>query len=151
MKLNNMQCVIISPKDKEKYDSVDGVTLPAAGGEMEVRPGHAEMFVRLREGAVVVEGAKERSVPVTNGVCFIRDDNVLLSEEFDDESMVLVKKMTASDIRMMGGRLFPKIWKMQEHDKKDQYTLLRYHKLEFLDDLPDRLFTVQELKTLRRR
>jgi outer membrane lipoprotein-sorting protein len=101
----------------------------------------------------VVQSMPKPGAPVVWGkqVLKIRDDHILLSEEFDDESMMLVKKMTATDIQMMGGRLFPKIWKMQEHDKKDQYTLLRYHKLEFLDNLPDRLFTVQELKTLRRR
>ena len=101
----------------------------------------------------VVQSVPKPGAPVVWGkqVLKIRDDHILLSEEFDDESMVPVKKMTATDIRMMGGRLFPKIWKMQAHDKKDQYTLLRYHKLEFLDNLSDRLFTVQELKTLRRR
>lgn len=81
----------------------------------------------------------------------IRDDHILLSETFFDESLVPVKTMTASDIRMMGGRLFPATWKMQENGKDDQYTLLRYHNLAFLENLPERLFTVQELKTLRRR
>ena len=93
-------------------------------------------------GAPVVWGKQELK---------IRDDDVMLSQTFFDESMAPVKKMTASDIRMMGGRIFPATWKMQEVGKDDQYTLLRYHKLAFLDDLPDRLFTVQELKTPRRR
>jgi outer membrane lipoprotein-sorting protein len=93
-------------------------------------------------GAPVVWGMQELK---------IRDDDVLLSQTFFDESLAPVKQMTASDIRMMGGRMFPAAWKMQEVGKDDQYTLLLYHKLAFSDDLPDRLFTVQELKTLRRR
>jgi outer membrane lipoprotein-sorting protein len=95
-----------------------------------------------KPGAPVVWGKQELK---------IRDDDVMLSQIFFDESMAPVKKMTASDIRMMGGRIFPATWKMQEVGKKGQYTLLRYHQLAFLDDLPDRLFTVQELKTPRRR
>jgi outer membrane lipoprotein-sorting protein len=101
----------------------------------------------------VIKSMPKPGAPVVWGmqVLKIRDDHILLSQEFYDESMALVKKMTADDIQMMGGRLFPRIWKMQEYGKDNEYTLLRYHKLEFLDNLPDRLFTVQELKTLRRR
>jgi outer membrane lipoprotein-sorting protein len=101
----------------------------------------------------VIKSMPHPMAPVVWGMQMlkIRDDHVMLSEAFFDEDLKPVKKMTASDIQMMGGRLFPKIWKMQEHGKVDQYTLLRYHKLQFLDDLPERLFTVQELKTPRRR
>ena len=101
----------------------------------------------------VIKSMPHPMAPVVWGMQMlkIRDDHVMLSEAFFDEDLKPVKKMTASDIQMMGGRLFPKIWKMQEHGKVDQYTLLRYHKLQVLDDLPERLFTVQELKTPRRR
>jgi outer membrane lipoprotein-sorting protein len=101
----------------------------------------------------VIKSMPHPMAPVVWGMQMlrIRDDHVMLSEAFFDEDLQLVKKMTASDIQMMGGRVFPKIWKMQEHGKNDQYTLLRYQKLQFLDDLPERLFTVQELKTPRRR
>jgi hypothetical protein len=75
----------------------------------------------------------------------------MLSEEFFDEDLTSVKKMTAHDIQMMGGRLFPKIWRMQESDKPEQYTVLHYHSLQFLDTLPDRLFTINALKTKRGR
>jgi hypothetical protein len=51
---------------------------------------------------------------------------------------------------MLGGKLFPKVWKMQKADVKDEYTLLVYEELTFEDDLPDRLFTISSLKTLRR-
>jgi hypothetical protein len=81
----------------------------------------------------------------------IRDDHIMLSQEYFDEELKPVKKITVAEIQMLGGRMFPKVWKMQEHGMDDQYTLLRYHKLEFPDDLPERLFTVQELKTIRPR
>jgi Outer membrane lipoprotein-sorting protein len=101
----------------------------------------------------VIKSMPHPMAPVVWGmqVLRIRDDHVMLSEEFFDEDLQPVKKMTAGGIQMMGGRLFPRIWKMQEHSKDDRYTLLRYRKLQFLDDLPERLFTVHELETPRRR
>ena len=76
---------------------------------------------------------------------------MLIEQEFFDEDLVSVKRMTAHEIQMMGGRMFPKVWKMQETDKTDAYTLLRYHSIDFLDDLPERQFTLNELKTGSRR
>ena len=80
----------------------------------------------------------------------IREDYILLSQEFYDEDFRLVKAMTGSQIQMLGGRLFPKVWKMQKADVTNEYTLLVYQELTFEDDLPDRLFTISSLKTLRR-
>ena len=101
----------------------------------------------------VIKSMPKLEAPVVWGmqVLKVRDDDVLLSEEFFDEDLASVKKMTAGQIQIMGGRMFPKIWKMQETGREDQYTLLRYHALSFLDDLPDRLFTLNALKTKRRR
>ena len=101
----------------------------------------------------VIQSIPRPDAPVVWGmqVNKIRDDDVLLEQEFFDEDLVSVKRMTASEIQMMGGRLFPKIWKMQESDKTDQYTLLHYHAIDFMDDLPDRQFTLNTLKTGSRR
>jgi len=116
---------------------------------------HTQVAVETRDGHTVhvIKSMPNPGAPVVWGMQMleIRDDHVLLSQEFFDEELKPVKKLSTDDIQMLGGRIFPKIWKMQEHGVDDQYTLLRYHKLEFLDDLPGRLFTVQELKTLRRR
>ena len=112
---------------------------------------HTLVQTETRDGHTiyVIKSMPLPAAPVVWGMqmLVIRDDRVMLSEEFFDEDLKPVKKMTADDIRMMGGRLFPKRWKMQEHGAKDQYTLLLYETLEFLDSLPDRRFTVQELKT----
>jgi len=80
----------------------------------------------------------------------IREDFILLSQAFYDEDFELVKAMTGSKIQMLGGKLFPKIWKMQKADIKDEYTLLDYIELTFKEDLPDRLFTLSSLKSSRR-
>ena len=101
----------------------------------------------------VIKSMPKPAAPVVWGmqVLKVRDDDVLISQEYFDEDLVSVKLMTTQKIQMMGGRMFPKIWKMRETDERDQYTLLRYHSLAFQDDLPDRLFTINALKTRHRR
>lgn len=80
----------------------------------------------------------------------IREDLILLSQEFYDEDFVLVKAMTGDQIQMLGGKLFPRVWKMRKADKKDEYTLLEYRELAFKENLPDSLFTLSSLKNPRR-
>ena len=80
----------------------------------------------------------------------IREDDIVLSEEFFDQDLKSVKKLTTQNIQEVGGKLFPMVWKMQKSDTKDEYTLLEYKELEFENDLPDRLFTLQSLRTSRR-
>jgi outer membrane lipoprotein-sorting protein len=116
---------------------------------------HTLVGTETHEGhtVYVIKSLPKPQAPVVWGmqVIRVRDDDVMLSEEYFDEEMVLVKRMTAQEIQVMSGRMFPKIWKMQETDKNDQYTLLHYHALEFLNDLPDRIFTINALKTHQRR
>jgi outer membrane lipoprotein-sorting protein len=101
----------------------------------------------------VIKSMPKPEAPVVWGMQIIkvRDDHVMLYQEFFDEELQPVKRMTTDGIQMMGGRMFPKIWKMQEVGTHDQYTLLRYHQLSFLDDLPDQLFTTNQLKVRQRR
>ncbi len=101
----------------------------------------------------IIKSTPKPDAPVVWGmqIMHIRDDDVLLLEEFYDEDLQPVKRMTGDQIQMMGGRMFPRVWKMQENGKEDQYTLLRYHRLAFKDDLPDRYFTLNRLKTKQRR
>jgi len=101
----------------------------------------------------VIKSMPKPAAPVVWGMLElkVRDDDVLIEETFFDEDLVPVKRMSTTRIQMMGGRMFPKVWKMRTTDKPDQYTLLRYHRLAFLDDLPDRRFTVNALKSGDRR
>ena len=116
---------------------------------------HSLMKTETLDGHTVytIKSMPKPDAPVVWGmqVSKVRDDYVLLEQEFFDEDLASVKRMTAHEIQMMGGRMFPKIWKMRETEKTDEYTLLRYHAIEFLDDLPDRQFTLNELKTGSRR
>jgi len=80
----------------------------------------------------------------------IREDYLILREEFYDEDMKLVKAMDTSDIKPVGGKLFPMVWIMRKADKENEYTRLDYRDLKFLDSLPDRLFTQSNLRNQER-
>jgi outer membrane lipoprotein-sorting protein len=80
----------------------------------------------------------------------IREDLIWLSEEFYDEDLEPVKAMTTLEIQMLGGKLYPKVWRMQAVDEKDKYTELTYTALEFKSSLPDSLFSLTSLRKARR-
>jgi len=73
-----MRCRIIFQHKKEEFPKVTSVVLPAFAGEMEVLPGHAEAFIKLRAGTVVLRNRTENSIDISSGVCYINNDEVLI-------------------------------------------------------------------------
>jgi outer membrane lipoprotein-sorting protein len=96
----------------------------------------------------VVTSIPKPDAPVVWGMqkLRVREDLIFLSQEFYDEDHELVKAMTGTQIEMLGGKLFPRVWKMQKADAKEEYTMLDYRELEFKEDLPDDFFTLSSLK-----
>ncbi|MCF8062681.1 MAG: outer membrane lipoprotein-sorting protein [Deltaproteobacteria bacterium] len=80
----------------------------------------------------------------------IREDHIFLEETFFDQDMEPVKTMSAGDIRMMGGKLFPATWKMQKADAEGEYTLLEYREIAFDVEIPAGTFTLSNLRTPER-
>jgi hypothetical protein len=80
----------------------------------------------------------------------IRQDLIWLSQEFFDEDLVAVKVMKTLEIQMIGGKLYPRVWRMRKADTQDRYTELTYKSLAFKSDLPDSLFTRASLRKARR-
>ncbi len=80
----------------------------------------------------------------------VREDYVLLEQTFYDQDMQPVKELTTRDIRSVDSKLFPMVWKMQKTGHENEWTLLEYKNVSFKDDVPDRLFTLQALRTPRR-
>ena len=97
----------------------------------------------------VIKSMPKPEAPVVWGMqkLRIREDHIFLMQEFYDEDLLPVKTMISLQIQMLGGKLFPMVWKMQKADVKDEYTVLKYKELAFDKDLPDRLFTLSSLKT----
>ena len=81
----------------------------------------------------------------------VREDHILLRQSFYDEDLELVKEMTASEIVLLGGKLFPRVWVMRQVEVADEYTRLVYRDLEFDLELSSRFFTLANLKDPRER
>jgi outer membrane lipoprotein-sorting protein len=114
---------------------------------------HTLIGTETHEGkrVYVIKSMPRPAAPVVWGMqqLKVREDHILLQEGFYDEDLKLVKAMTGSQIQQMGGRLFPKVWRMQKAGVEDEYTELVYQELEFRDDLPDSLFTLTNLRNPR--
>jgi hypothetical protein len=79
----------------------------------------------------------------------IRDDHILLEQQFFDQDGELVKSLVASELDMLGGRLLPRVLTMVQAEDDRKYTRIRYDEMEFLDGLPDRYFTEAFLRNPR--
>jgi outer membrane lipoprotein-sorting protein len=115
---------------------------------------HTLTGTEIHEGKTVylIKSMPKPGAPVVWGMqtLKIREDHIFLSEAFYDEDLNLVKVMTAYDIQLLGGKLFPKVWRMKKADKKDEYTQLDYNELVFKEDLPESIFTLSNLRNPRR-
>ena len=99
-----------------------------------------------------IESVAKDDAPVVWGkqVLVIREDMIMLKETFFDEEMIPVKEMVAEQIEMIGGRLFPRVWTMHRLDEEDRFTRLEYLELSFDDEIDDRMFSINSLKTKKR-
>jgi outer membrane lipoprotein-sorting protein len=115
---------------------------------------HSLTGTETHEGKKVylIQSIPKLEAPVVWGMqkLKIREDHIFLSQAFFDEDLKLVKIMTAHDIQMLGGKLFPRAWRMQKAEAWDEYTELTYNELDFKEDLPENLFTLTNLKNPRR-
>lgn len=80
----------------------------------------------------------------------IREDLIWLQEVFYDEDLKPVKAMTTLEIQILGGKLYPKVWRMHKVDEPESFTELTYTSLEFKSTLPDSMFTQTNLRKARR-
>ncbi|MCK5542831.1 MAG: outer membrane lipoprotein-sorting protein [Desulfobacterales bacterium] len=90
-----------------------------------------------------IESIPHPQAPVVWGMLKfeVREDGIMLSQGFYDEDKLLVKELVTTDITMMSGKLFPRVWKISKVDEPDEYTTLEYFELEFKDTLPARIFS----------
>ena len=79
----------------------------------------------------------------------IRDDYVLLEEQFWDQDGQLVKVMRANDIAQMGGRAVARVLRMGKLETPDDWTELTVSAIEFDLELPAGVFTLSNLRNPR--
>jgi hypothetical protein len=82
-------------------------------------------------------------------VLIVRDDFVLVEQQFWDQDGVLVKKMETLEVAQMGGRPVAKVLRMGAVDSPDEWTQLTTEEVEFDLELPDHLFTLSNLRNPR--
>ena len=75
----------------------------------------------------------------------IRDDYVLMEQQFWDQEGVLVKTFKTLEVREMGGRTVASIMRMQDVEKPNEWTEMRVDSNEFDVELPKNLFTLSNL------
>lgn len=100
----------------------------------------------------VIESPARPTAPVIWGKLGleIREDSVLLSEDFYDQDGALVKRLETLKIGTRDSREIPVRMKMTRAEEPDKYTLLIYEEVDFDVNLPPNLFTRSALKNPRR-
>ena len=111
-------------------------------GAREQQDGHTVYTVTAvpHEDAAIVWGKE---------VLKIRDDFVLLEEQYWDQEGRLVKVMKTSDVAEMGGREIARVMRMGRLETPDEWTEITVSAIEFDLDLPDNLFTLSSLRNPR--
>ena len=79
----------------------------------------------------------------------IRDDHVLLEEQFWDQDGKLVKMMKAREITEMGGRPVARVLRMGKLETPDEWTEMTVATIEFDIELPAGIFTLSSLRNPR--
>ncbi|MFQ5623593.1 MAG: outer membrane lipoprotein-sorting protein [Paracoccaceae bacterium] len=99
----------------------------------------------------VIEAVPKRGKPIVWGkqVVGVRDDGVLMFEEFYDQRGRLVRKMTTDRIGVLGGRPYPVVLTMRTIAKKGQFTRITTKSAEFGIPLPAWVFTKSNLQNPR--
>ena len=108
----------------------------------EERDGHVYYTVSSvpHEEAAVVWGKE---------VLTVRDDYVLIEQQFWDQDGVLVKSMKTLEVEEMGGRAVARVMRMAKVDTPGEWTQLTANSIEFDLDLPENLFTLSNLRNPR--
>jgi outer membrane lipoprotein-sorting protein len=130
-----------SNKDVSRADDiVDQYTHTLAGKEE--HEGHEVFVIESvpHEDAAVVWGKE---------VLRIRDDHVLLAEEFYDQDGELVKSLEALEVGEVGGRMIATRQRMAKVDTEDEWTEMSVESMEYDVDLKDSLFTLSNLRNPR--
>ena len=82
-------------------------------------------------------------------VLTIRDDYVMLEQQFWDQDNKLVKTFTALEVKEFGGRAVASTMRMQDLDKPGEWTEMQVQDSQFDITLPANLFTLSNLRNPR--
>jgi len=114
---------------------------------------HTLLDQREHEGhtVYVIQSVPHEEAAVVWGreVLHVRDDWVLLEQQFWDQDDVLVKRLRALEIEEMDGRMVASVLRMAREETPEEWTELRTLSVDFDVELPDSLFTLSNLRNPR--
>ena len=114
---------------------------------------HTLVETREQDGfnVYVIESIPHEEAAVVWGreVFQIRDDWVLLEQQFWDQDDELVKTLKALEIKQLSGRAVASVMRMTQEGKADEWTELHTLEVEFDVDLPANVFTLSNLRNPR--
>ncbi len=114
---------------------------------------HTLLATEEHEGqpVYVIESVPHEEAAVVWGkeVLRIREDNVVLSQEYYDQDGELVKKLETLEIGEMGGRTLALVQRIGKVDAPDEWTELRMEAMEFDIEVSDNVFTRSNLQNPR--
>jgi len=99
----------------------------------------------------VIESVPKRGKPIVWGklVITIRDDFVIMRQDFFDQRGVLVRSMVTDRVSLLAGRPYPTVMTMTSADKPGEWTRITTISAEFDIDVPNYLFTRSNLQNPR--
>ena len=114
---------------------------------------HRLLETREEDGhrVYVIEAVPHEEAAVVWGkeILHIRDDYVLLEEQFWDQDGVLVKSMRALEVKDMSGRSVASKMRMSKAEVEGEWTQLEMATIEFDQPMRDGLFTLSNLRNPR--
>lgn len=75
-----IQCKILSLENTTIYKEVKSIELPALRGKMQILQDHAESFIALNSGNLVIKSVDEddKILKISGGECHVKDNNVII-------------------------------------------------------------------------
>lgn len=109
----------------------------------ESQSGHKVYVIEARpkEDAAIVWGKQ---------IIWIRDDHIMLREEFYDQDEVLVKTMETLKIETMDGRAVAQTQRMSDVEEKEKWTEITVQQVDFDIEIQDATFTLSNLRNPRK-
>ncbi len=119
-----------------------------------------EDYKHYLQGDTTLEGRKchkiklvpkpDAAVVWSKVVMYISKDEYLqLRSDYFDEQGQCVKRLVGSEVKTLGGRQLPAKLAMIPLNKKGHKTVIRYEKMKFDIEIPDRFFSKRKMKELR--
>ncbi|MCP4391197.1 MAG: outer membrane lipoprotein-sorting protein [Gammaproteobacteria bacterium] len=92
---------------------------------------------------------EEAAVVWGKEIVVIREDFVMLRQEFWDQDDILVKEMEATELKQMDGRIIASRMRMQKIESPGEWTEMAVDAIDFDIDIAASLFTLSNLRNPR--